>query len=506
MPKVTLTNWERSFSTLTHEKAVLCPNLNKLCGTCSVAAVCTPLQLTHSDKAPHHQEPGAAEMLLLAPTALPRFTFTSRSTVQHAARMRTSGVQASASGWQMSPSWRQALANDLSQPYFVELQKFVESEREQGQVFPPRSDQFAAFQACAFEEVRVVILGQDPYPGTGHANGLAFSVHRDVPRLPSSLRNIYRELHDDLGIPPAQHGCLSSWSAQGCLLLNSVLTVRAGQPKSHSRQGWELFTSAVVSELVERRTNLVFMLWGNDAQRHRRLIDEERHLVLCAPHPSPLSAHRGFFGCKHFSQANAHLLATAQAPIDWRLPGAAAAPAATTAAPHPTTTSPKIPPAAPAASVSATVTGQLPTASPAESRRPSRPPGERDGSVGLQTRFAREAADAIAAVGRQKRAAPLPMPARLSPSSVATFRDCPQLFLFRYLWKLPEPPTKCVRGLRRACDARCLPATVTQQCHAATHHVCPVLWTLDTHGRQTSSRPARPACVALLHCTPTADC
>ena len=186
-----------------------------------------------------------------------------------------------------------------------------------GTVYPPAGRIFAAFDACPFDKVKVVILGQDPYHEPGQANGLCFSVADGV-RMPPSLINIYKELGDDLGIPQPATGDLSRWASQGVLLLNSTLTVDAHRAGSHQGRGWEQFTDAAVAALSARREHLVFMLWGSYAIRKGAAIDRTRHLVLTAPHPSPLSAYRGFFGCRHFSQANAYLSAHGQTPVDWR--------------------------------------------------------------------------------------------------------------------------------------------------------------------------------------------
>ncbi|MGJ8687543.1 MAG: uracil-DNA glycosylase, partial [Spongiibacteraceae bacterium] len=190
---------------------------------------------------------------------------------------------------------------------------------EQGAVvYPARKNWFAALEACPFDQVKVVILGQDPYHGAGQAQGLAFSVPSDC-KTPPSLQNIQKELASDLGIPAAGHGCLLSWAHQGVLLLNTVLTVEEGSPGSHQGRGWETLTDTIIAELNTRREGLVFMLWGGQAQQKVPAIDGDRHLLLCAPHPSPLSAYRGFFGCEHFSKANTYLSQRGES-IEWRLP------------------------------------------------------------------------------------------------------------------------------------------------------------------------------------------
>ena len=196
----------------------------------------------------------------------------------------------------------------------------MRQEREAGRIiYPPAADVFNAFKATEFNQVKVVILGQDPYHGAGQAHGLAFSVRPKID-IPPSLVNIYKELADDIpGFRTPQHGCLQHWAEQGVLLLNTVLTVRAGQAHSHASLGWEQFTDRVITQLNEYREHIVFMLWGSHAQKKGAFIDRRRHLVLSSPHPSPLSAYRGFFGCKHFSQANAYLAAHGTAVIDWQV-------------------------------------------------------------------------------------------------------------------------------------------------------------------------------------------
>ncbi len=213
-------------------------------------------------------------------------------------------------------SWKQALAPEWEKPYFRQLTDFVRREYAATTVFPPAGKIFAAFDACPFDEVKVVLLGQDPYHGPGQANGLCFSVAPGVP-FPPSLRNIFQEVSSDTGAPVPADGDLSRWAAQGVFLLNATLTVRCHAAGSHQRQGWETFTDAVISTLSARRDNLVFLLWGSYAISKARLIDPSRHLVLTSPHPSPLSAHRGFFGNAHFSKANAYLTEHGREPIRW---------------------------------------------------------------------------------------------------------------------------------------------------------------------------------------------
>lgn len=212
--------------------------------------------------------------------------------------------------------WREALADQWEAPYFGELARFVHDEYRNGTVYPPASQVFAAFDACPFEDVRVVILGQDPYHGPGQANGLCFSVNPGV-RMPPSLVNIFREVSDDTGAPFPADGNLDRWARQGVLLLNATLTVREHLAGSHQRRGWETFTDAAIKALSDRREHIVFLLWGSYAISKRGLVDETRHLVLTSPHPSPLSAHRGFFGNHHFSRSNRYLSLHGLQPVKW---------------------------------------------------------------------------------------------------------------------------------------------------------------------------------------------
>ncbi len=223
---------------------------------------------------------------------------------------------------QLEPSWLGPLADEFGQPYMLQLKEFLRQEKRGGvSVFPPGPEIFNAFAHTPLHKVKVVILGQDPYHGPGQAHGLCFSVRPGV-AIPPSLQNIYKEIQRDLGIAPPGHGNLTAWADQGVLLLNSVLTVAANRAASHQGKGWETFTDRVVDLVNRERENVVFMLWGSYAQRKGAVIDAQRHCVLKAPHPSPLSAHRGFLGCGHFSAANAYLQAHGQAPIDWTLPAA----------------------------------------------------------------------------------------------------------------------------------------------------------------------------------------
>ena len=213
-------------------------------------------------------------------------------------------------------SWRSHLQGEFDKPYFATLTQFVRSEYATRQIFPPGRQIFNAFNLCPFDRVKVVIIGQDPYHDDGQANGLCFSVNPGTP-FPPSLQNIFKEISDDLGRPMPTDGDLSRWARQGVLLLNATLTVRAHQAGSHQGKGWEQFTDAVIHELSAHRDHLVFMLWGSYAKAKGAQIDTSRHCILTAAHPSPLSAYRGFFGCHHFSLANAYLTSHGLTPIDW---------------------------------------------------------------------------------------------------------------------------------------------------------------------------------------------
>jgi len=221
---------------------------------------------------------------------------------------------------QLDERWLSLLEDEFARPYMHDLRAFLRQRTQAGAViYPPGSEYFSALNSTSIERVKVVILGQDPYHGPGQAHGLCFSVRRGV-AVPPSLRNIFEELKRDLGLPLPRHGCLQHWAEQGVLLLNAVLTVEAGQAAAHAGKGWEPFTDRIVRELSERRSNLVFLLWGSYAQKKGAVIDRSRHRVLESPHPSPLSAHRGFVGCAHFSQANQYLVDYGHAPIDWTVP------------------------------------------------------------------------------------------------------------------------------------------------------------------------------------------
>lgn len=214
--------------------------------------------------------------------------------------------------------WEAILTDEFRQPYMFELEKFLQREYEQHTVYPDKEQLFEAFKLTPFAAVKAVIIGQDPYHQPGQAHGLSFSVNRGV-TIPPSLRNMFRELQDDLGVDVPRHGDLRGWAEQGVLLLNAVLTVRANEPMSHRDCQWERFTDAVVRRLNERPEPIVFVLWGRAAQSKHRLIDSDRHPVISGAHPSPLAAHRGFFGSRPFSRINDRLAALGQAPIDWRL-------------------------------------------------------------------------------------------------------------------------------------------------------------------------------------------
>jgi uracil-DNA glycosylase len=220
---------------------------------------------------------------------------------------------------QLHESWKEPLRGEFASPAMVMLRQFLIAEKAAGKrIFPKGANWFRALDLTPLDQVRVVILGQDPYHGEGQAHGLCFSVMPGV-RVPPSLVNIYKELEADLGVPRARHGFLESWAKQGVLLLNSVLTVEMGQAASHQGKGWEAFTDAIIRLIAAREEPVVFLLWGAYAQRKAGFVDTERHLVLKAAHPSPLSAHNGFLGCRHFSRANAFLEARGQKPIDWRV-------------------------------------------------------------------------------------------------------------------------------------------------------------------------------------------
>ena len=215
--------------------------------------------------------------------------------------------------------WNPILRAELAEPYWAELQRFVADERAHHQVFPPVDEVFAALHQTPYASVKVVILGQDPYHGPGQAHGLCFSVRTGV-AIPPSLRNIFTELHDDLGITPPRHGNLDAWTRQGVLLLNTSLTVRAHQAASHHGHGWERFTDQVIRAVNEKPERVVFILWGAAARKKRSLVDTSRHVVVESAHPSPLSARNGYFGSRPFSRTNAALEEAGREPVDWQLP------------------------------------------------------------------------------------------------------------------------------------------------------------------------------------------
>ena len=221
----------------------------------------------------------------------------------------------------MGNSWFHLLDEEFEKPYMKQLEAFLEKEQKAGQViYPPSNQLFSAFLHAPYEQVKVVIMGQDPYHGPDQAHGLSFSVPKGIP-LPPSLKNIFKELKEDLGVSVPNHGCLETWASQGILLLNATLTVRAHEPKSHFGQGWEIFTDRVIQLLSARKTPIVFVLWGKSAYEkfHQVQKNASSHLVLTAPHPSPFSCHSGFFGCRHFSKINEFLVRNGSAPIDWEI-------------------------------------------------------------------------------------------------------------------------------------------------------------------------------------------
>ena len=218
----------------------------------------------------------------------------------------------------IEPGWKEVLKDQFNQPYFENIVKHLKVEKSQGKtIYPPGGLIFNAFNSTAFVHIKVVIIGQDPYHGPGQAHGLCFSVQRGVAQ-PPSLMNIFKELQEDIGIPIPNHGNLQHWAEQGVFLLNASLTVRAGEPMSHSKIGWAQFTDSVIKRISERSKHVVFLLWGKFAQEKASLIDESKHLILKSAHPSPLSAHAGFFGCRHFSKANAYLVSKGIDPVEWQ--------------------------------------------------------------------------------------------------------------------------------------------------------------------------------------------
>ncbi|KAJ8005670.1 hypothetical protein DPEC_G00120340 [Dallia pectoralis] len=257
-----------------------------------------------------NETPAVASSVALSPEILERIAENKK-----AALLRRSAVK-SPGGF--GKSWQEGLASEFAKPYFKNLMSFVDGERKQHTVYPPAQHVFTWTQMCDIQDVKVVVLGQDPYHGPNQAHGLCFSVQRPVP-TPPSLVNMYKELASDIeGFKHPGHGDLTGWAKQGVLLLNAVLTVRAHQPNSHKDKGWETFTDAVVQWLSSNLEGLVFMLWGAYAQKKGAAIDRKRHRVLHTVHPSPLSAHRGYFGCKHFSKTNDFLESSGKEPIDWK--------------------------------------------------------------------------------------------------------------------------------------------------------------------------------------------
>ena len=216
----------------------------------------------------------------------------------------------------IAPDWKALLEEEFSKPYFEELTRFVKEEYATRRIYPRGSNIFRAFDICPLDKLKVVIIGQDPYHGPGQAHGLCFSVDEGVPH-PPSLQNIFKEVASDIGTPIPLSGNLDRWAEQGVLLLNSVLTVREHEAASHAGKGWEQFTDAVVRKIAQEKQGVVYLLWGSYAQRKGAMVDPQRNCILKAVHPSPLSAYRGFLGCKHFSQANDYLISTGQTPINW---------------------------------------------------------------------------------------------------------------------------------------------------------------------------------------------
>ena len=221
--------------------------------------------------------------------------------------------------FELETGWKAILSNEFDRPYFKALIQFLEEEKTKypTQIFPEHNEIFSAFSACPFDKVKVVILGQDPYPNRGHAHGLCFSVREEVKPFPKSLTNIFKEIQSDLEKPFPENGNLFRWAKQGVLLLNSTLTVQEGKPESHANNGWEIFTDAVISALATNKTSCVYLLWGAKAQQKAQQVNSQMNLVLTASHPSPLSSYRGFFGCKHFSKTNDYLLSKGREKINW---------------------------------------------------------------------------------------------------------------------------------------------------------------------------------------------
>ncbi len=220
----------------------------------------------------------------------------------------------------IDPSWQSLLRGEFEKPYFDQLRRFIKSEYQSKTIYPAPSHIFNAFNSTPVDKVKCVIIGQDPYHGAGQAHGLCFSVKSGV-KPPPSLKNIYKEIESDLNLSMPNNGCLQKWADQGILMLNNVLTVMEGKPNSHKKSGWEIFTAKAIEGLSRHAEGLVFILWGNSAQQKEALIDSNKHLTLKAPHPSPLSAYSGFFGCRHFSKTNAYLASRNKKQINWALVG-----------------------------------------------------------------------------------------------------------------------------------------------------------------------------------------
>lgn len=216
-------------------------------------------------------------------------------------------------------TWDEKLEHEMNKPYFLDMLTFLDREYENKQIYPPRGKIFNALKTTPFGDIKVVILGQDPYHGYGQAHGLCFSVNKGV-ALPPSLKNIYKEMEEDLGIVQPKHGYLQSWAAQGVLMLNTVLTVEEGKPNSHAKLGWQTFTDEIIKLVNTQEKPIVFLLWGRNAINKAKFINQNKHLVLTSVHPSPLSAYGGFFGCKHFSKCNEFLTKNGIKPIEWKLP------------------------------------------------------------------------------------------------------------------------------------------------------------------------------------------
>ena len=232
----------------------------------------------------------------------------------------TEGVEINPDSIQLEESWKKELLPEFKKPYMKGLKKFLQKEyQNKKKIFPEKSEFFNAFTQTPFDKVKIVIIGQDPYHGPNQAHGLCFSVRPGVP-VPPSLQNIYKELEHDMGIKPPTHGFLESWAKQGVFLLNATLSVEAHKAGSHQNKGWETFTTAAIDSLNEKKQNLIFILWGSYAQKKGERINTQKHQILKAPHPSPLSAYRGFFGCHHFSKANNFLKQKELEPINWQLP------------------------------------------------------------------------------------------------------------------------------------------------------------------------------------------